>query len=122
MRSALVSLNSINHRRVEALYMDLTQAFTHPFDWIALLRKPSVFRRKARAAHKRMQDIFLQHGFVLGQQVASDYYNNIDDHDALSLDAGEHMTAKLHSALIDQMLRVTGDRGSMVFKYPNFPL
>jgi hypothetical protein len=96
--------SQLYHPAIEPLYRDLTQAFPHPFDWMALLHKPPFWKPRWRKAHKKVVAIFAAHGFTLTDQVATDYHHvPHDDWKFYGEDAGGKICRKLGRALREQI-------------------
>lgn len=49
------------------LYFELSRAFSHPFEWMGLLRQPPWYRFRMRAAHNKVAAIFAKYGFWLDE-------------------------------------------------------
>ena len=55
------------------LYRDLRGAFPHPFDWLEVLECPPWWRFRARAAHRKVAEIFATHGLLLTPFQAAEF-------------------------------------------------
>jgi hypothetical protein len=96
--------NSADTLRIVGLYNHLTRAFTHPFDWMALLEKPPFWRISYRQPHLKVKAIFQAHGFELTPHVAREYHrSDPNDWQHYGEDAGGKITRKLKRALASQL-------------------
>jgi len=93
-----------HHPAIEPLYRELTRAFPHPFDWMALLHKPPFWRPRWRKAHANVRAIFDAHGFTLTSKVADLYHQQRDDDWEFAFtDAGGKICTKISRALQGQI-------------------
>jgi len=84
------------------LYRDLTGAFPHPFDWLGLLERPPFWKPGWRKAHRKVAQIFADHGFILHDRVALRYMTS--DSQQWDEDAGGAIIRKLTHALDGQFV------------------
>jgi hypothetical protein len=87
--------------RIGKLYADLTAAHYHPFDWMLVLRRPSILMRYEMAGWKKNVTIFAVHGFMLTDRAADRFHQG--EPQQWNEDAGGAIIRRLIYALEAQL-------------------